>query len=167
VRALALGLLFQGFVLLSIWLLARSISLDAPFSVLAVTTPSVLILAALPISIGGFGVRESSFVVLLGRAGVSGTDATVLSLLSAAAFAVASAPGAVFVVRGARSARPAQAQDREHERREEDLHADDEDACRHERDLALAEPARALRDPARDDDHAADEPDEDQRSAEQ
>lgn len=121
--ALVLGFLFQGLVLFAVWLLARSVSLDTPFSVLAVTVPAVLILSTLPVSIGGFGVRESSFVLLLGRAGVSTTDATVLSLLSAAAFALASLPGALALLRSRGSARAPQAEDREQEGGDEDLHA--------------------------------------------
>jgi hypothetical protein len=43
-----------------------------------------------PISIGGFGVREAGFVILLGEAGISATDATLLSLLSAMVIVLAS-----------------------------------------------------------------------------
>jgi hypothetical protein len=93
-RGLDLGLVVQGLVLFAVWLCARAISVDVPFAVLAVSVPTVLILSALPLSIGGFGVREGSFVLLLGRAGVNSSDATVLSLLTAAAFALASLPSA-------------------------------------------------------------------------
>src|SRR5207237_4553324 len=96
---LAAGLVFQGLVVLALWLLARAIGLTVPFSVLAVALPPVLIAATAPISIGGFGVREGMFVLLLRHAGVGPTDATVLSLLSAAAFALASLPGALALLR--------------------------------------------------------------------
>lgn len=94
-----LGLVYQGLILLEIWLLARSIDVDVAFSVLAVTVPPVLILATIPISIGGFGVREGGFVVLLGSAGVTATDATLLSLLTAAAYALATLPGGLLLFR--------------------------------------------------------------------
>jgi glycosyltransferase 2 family protein len=152
-RGLALGLMFQGLVLLAVWLCARAISLGAPFSVLAVSVPTVLILSALPLSIGGFGVREGSFVLLLGRAGISSSDAAVLSLLTAAAFALASLPGAFGLLRP--SARPAQPQDREQEGGEEDLDAGHQTGRRHERDLALPERAGATGEPVGDDDRAA------------
>jgi hypothetical protein len=75
-----------------------------------------LIVSAAPISIGGFGVREGSYVFLLAYAHLGSTDATLFSLLSAAAFAIASLPGAAFVVgraiRAPISARPAQPEDR-------------------------------------------------------
>lgn len=98
-RTLLLGLVFQALVVLALWLLARAILLDLPFSVLAVTLPPVLIATTLPISIGGFGVREGMFVLLLREAGVGTTDATLLSLLSAAAFAIASLPGGLALLR--------------------------------------------------------------------
>ncbi len=54
----------------------------------------------MPISIGGFGVREGSYVVLLGGASISATDATLISVLSIAALFVASLPGAWLLARG-------------------------------------------------------------------
>jgi uncharacterized protein (TIRG00374 family) len=94
----ALGLVYQVLVVLALWLLARALALDLAFSVLVVSVPIVHVLTALPVSIGGLGVREGGFVILLGEAGVAPTDATLLSLLSGAAFAAASLPGAVALV---------------------------------------------------------------------
>jgi hypothetical protein len=54
----------------------------------------------IPISIGGFGVREGSYVVLLGGASIGATDATLISILSVAALFLASVPGAVMLARG-------------------------------------------------------------------
>ena len=93
-----LGLAFEGLVIGSLWLTARAIDLDVPYSVLAVTVPPVLIVSALPISIAGFGVREASFVVLLGKVGISTTDATLLSLMGGIAFAIASLPGGLLLL---------------------------------------------------------------------
>jgi uncharacterized membrane protein YbhN (UPF0104 family) len=70
-RTLLIGLAFQGLVYLAAWLVARSISLDVPFSAIGAVLAPVLILSTAPVSIGGFGVREGSFVLLLGYAGVS------------------------------------------------------------------------------------------------
>ena len=98
-RTLAIGLGFQGLVVLAAWLIARSFELDLAFSTLAVMLAPVLIVSVLPISIGGFGVREGSYVVLLSYAGISSTDAALLSLLTAAAFAIASLPGGLALVR--------------------------------------------------------------------
>jgi glycosyltransferase 2 family protein len=103
-KTLVLGVAFQVLVVLALWLLARAISLGVPFSVLAVMLPPVLIATAAPVSIGGFGVREGMFVLLLRHAGVGTTDATLLSLMSAAAFAVASLPGGLMLLRRGTSA---------------------------------------------------------------
>ena len=127
-RTSVLGLAFEALVILALWLVAKAIDLDVSYSVLAVVLPPVLIVSALPISIAGYGVREASFVVLLGHVGIGSTDATLLSLIGGVAFALASLPGgscscsAPGRARRARSAGPApQADDREQERGEEDL----------------------------------------------
>jgi hypothetical protein len=91
------GLPFQGLVLLSLWLVAQSVDVHAPFVVLAASLPPVFIISALPVSIGGFGVREVSYVVLLGHAGISSTSAATLSLLYGLSFTAATLPGAIML----------------------------------------------------------------------
>ncbi|MHB8060639.1 MAG: lysylphosphatidylglycerol synthase transmembrane domain-containing protein [Gaiellaceae bacterium] len=104
VRTLLLGLLFQGLGVLAAWLIGLSIGLSVPVSALVTTLPLVITLSLLPFSIGGLGVREGGFVVLLAQAGVSATEATVFSLLNGLAFALASLPGALVLLRGSRPA---------------------------------------------------------------
>jgi glycosyltransferase 2 family protein len=93
-----LGLAFQALIVLATWALAETLGLGLSLALLAVVIPLVLIATALPISIGGFGVREGSYVALLAGAGVSSADATLLSLLSAAAMALASLPGGLVLL---------------------------------------------------------------------
>ena len=162
-RTVALGLAFQALVALVLWLVAQSIALRVPFSVLAVTLPVVLLLSAAPVSIAGLGVREGSFVLLLGQAGVSATDATLLSLMSGATFAVASLPGGVAML-AQRSVAAAQSEDREQERREEDLDACDRRGGPQHRELLVRQRAEAARDPRADDDAAHGEAGEHQRA---
>jgi hypothetical protein len=59
----------------------------------------VLVVTALPFSLGGLGLREGSYVVLLHQAGVSTTDATLVSLLATLLFALATLPGAYALVK--------------------------------------------------------------------
>ena len=99
-RVTALGLAYQALILLSVWCAARSIELEREFTLIAVAVPQVLVLTLVPVSVAGFGVREGGFAVLLGTAGVSATDATLLSLTTVAVMAVASLPGAVAIVAG-------------------------------------------------------------------
>jgi glycosyltransferase 2 family protein len=101
-RFAVLGLVYQALVVASVWCGARTIGLHLPYALLAVAVPLVLVLTALPVSLAGFGVREGSFAVLLGTAGVAATDATLISLLSVVTLALASLPGAVAIVRGRR-----------------------------------------------------------------
>ncbi len=103
IRTAVMGIAFQGLVLLAAWLLLRAISLDLPLSALAASLAPVALVSLLPISLGGLGVREGSYVVLLGYAGVAPADATVFSLLGAAAFVAASLPGAAALVLRPRS----------------------------------------------------------------
>jgi hypothetical protein len=106
-RTAVLGLAFEALVLLALWFVAKAIDVDVSYSVLAVVVPPVLIVAALPISIAGYGVREASFVVLLGRVGIGSTDATLLSLVGGVAFALASLPGGLLLLQRA-PGRPAE-----------------------------------------------------------
>ncbi|MCD6015288.1 MAG: putative integral rane protein [Solirubrobacterales bacterium] len=100
VVVLVLGLAFQLLTVGATWALSEMLGLGLAPALIAVVVPLVLIATALPISIGGFGVREGSYVVLLADAGVSSGDATLLSLLAAAAMALASLPGGLFLLVG-------------------------------------------------------------------
>jgi uncharacterized protein (TIRG00374 family) len=95
---LVLGVAFQVLTVTASWLLAQSLGADVPFALLAVAAPMVLLATVVPISIAGFGVREGSYVLLLGAAGVSHTDATLISLLTGVSIAAASLLGAVALV---------------------------------------------------------------------
>ena len=101
-RVVAFGLVFQALMVAASWSLSEALGLGLGPGLLAVVTPLVLIATLLPISIAGFGVREGSYVALLGEVGVSAGDATLLSLLSAAALALASVPGGLAVIAGGR-----------------------------------------------------------------
>jgi glycosyltransferase 2 family protein len=105
VIVLGLGFLFQLVTLAATWALSEMLDLGLDPALIAVVVPLVLIATALPISIGGFGVREGSYVALLADVGISAGDATLLSLLSAAAMALASLPGGLVLLVGYERAR--------------------------------------------------------------
>lgn len=94
------SLAFQALIALELVFLGRAIGVDLPYSTAAVSLALVTIATLLPISIGGFGVREGTYVLLLGSAGIGATDATLISLLSVATLFLASLPGAYFLIRG-------------------------------------------------------------------
>jgi uncharacterized protein (TIRG00374 family) len=97
---LVASLAYQALVSLQLVMLARAIGVHLPFATAAVTLALVTVVTLIPISIGGFGVREGSYVVLLGGASVGATDATLISLLSVATLFMASLPGAYMLARG-------------------------------------------------------------------
>jgi glycosyltransferase 2 family protein len=86
----ALGIVYQLMGVGVLVLLADAIGFDLSLALAAVSAAIILVAMLVPISIGGFGVREAGFVVLLGEAGISATDATLLSLLSAVVILLAS-----------------------------------------------------------------------------
>ena len=96
--AFALGLVFQGLVVGGTWAITEALELDLAVALVAVAVPLVLVITLIPISLAGFGIREGGFVLVLGEAGVSATDATLVSLLSVAALALSSLPGAIAML---------------------------------------------------------------------
>lgn len=100
VTATMLGLVFQALTVLAMWMVAKAIDIEISFTLLAVVLPLVLAITLVPISIAGFGVREGGMVLLLGAAGYSATEATLLSLVGVAALVVSSLPGAVAMLLG-------------------------------------------------------------------
>ncbi len=100
-----LGTLYELLTVLSVWLLARSVQVDVSFWILAVVAPPVMLLSAVPISIGGLGVREATYVALLGQVEISATDATLVSLLAGITLLLASLPGALVLVHASNAGR--------------------------------------------------------------
>jgi glycosyltransferase 2 family protein len=93
--SLALSIAMQLLLVANVYLMARAISVDVPFTVLAVVSALVVVVTLLPISIAGVGLREGAFVVLLAPLGVKTTDATLVSVLVTTVLTVASLPCAL------------------------------------------------------------------------
>ncbi len=77
---LALGCVFQASNISANWLLARALGLDVSPLSMAWITAIFSLIQLLPVSIGGIGVREATFVSLLGVYGIAGYQAIGLSL---------------------------------------------------------------------------------------
>jgi glycosyltransferase 2 family protein len=77
--------------------LALSCGVDAPFLDLLLVAPILWILVMLPITIGGFGVQEASYVLLMSLIGIGPAVAVSMSLLEHLVSRLASLPGALFV----------------------------------------------------------------------
>lgn len=100
------SLVYQLLVALQIVALAHAIDLDMPVATAAVALAVVTVVTLVPISIGGFGIREASYVVLLGSVSIGASDAALISVLSVATLLVASLPGAYLLITGNVGATP-------------------------------------------------------------
>lgn len=78
---------------LAVFVLSKSIGFDVPFLISVVFVGIVTLVTALPISIGGWGVRETSMVALFGIVGVSNEKSLLLSVLYGVVMMLASLPG--------------------------------------------------------------------------
>lgn len=80
-------------VSLLFWLLALSLGVDISPVICITLVPVVLLVTTLPISIAGWGVRESIVVLLFGFVNVHPAQAFSISILFGLAVAVAALPG--------------------------------------------------------------------------
>jgi uncharacterized protein (TIRG00374 family) len=99
VMLVVLSLIYQALISLQLVMLARAIDVHLAFATAAVVLALVTIVTLIPVSIGGFGVREGTYVVLLSGASIAATDATLISVLSAATLFLVSLPGAYLLAR--------------------------------------------------------------------
>ena len=77
------------------YVVAIGLDITLPLSVFVATVPIALASARLPVSLGGFGVQEASFVFLAGLVGVSSTNALSIMLVSDIAMLIALLPSAL------------------------------------------------------------------------
>jgi uncharacterized membrane protein YbhN (UPF0104 family) len=101
----SLGVLLAWVV--SVWMLARALGLAVGLPVVAFAAPLVALASMLPISIGGIGVREAGYALLLGPYGVSPGEAVALGLLQYGGYLVVAAIGGALLVLERRPLRPA------------------------------------------------------------
>ncbi len=78
------------------YVLAQSFGIDLTLLQCILFIPLVVLVSILPISIGGWGVREATMVGMLGLAGVPSTAALMISIELGLINIVASAPAAVL-----------------------------------------------------------------------
>jgi uncharacterized membrane protein YbhN (UPF0104 family) len=79
--AIALSLLLQASLAGCQYLLALGLGLETSFAPFIVCVPIANVLASLPLTFNGLGVRETAYLVLLGGAGIAHPDAIALGLL--------------------------------------------------------------------------------------
>jgi glycosyltransferase 2 family protein len=105
--SLALALAFQLLRVTTVVVGAHALGVEAALTIFIAIVPITILVALLPISLGGLGAREVSYVALFGLAGVQPEAALVLALAREAMQLVTTLPGAVLY---ARSPAPQKAQ---------------------------------------------------------
>jgi len=83
--AIALSALLQLSLAACQYLLAIGLGLDTALATFVLIVPITNVIASLPVTINGLGMREAGYLVLLGMAGVSKEQAVALSILYFAA----------------------------------------------------------------------------------
>ena len=78
------------------WMLGQSIGLTMTIEQWFIVAPTVLLISMLPISIGGWGVREGAMVVALHGFGIPTEEALLPSILFGLCAVTATLPGAIF-----------------------------------------------------------------------
>ena len=85
------------------WCCIKAIAASVTFLQLLFLIPPVLLISTIPISIAGWGVRESSMIAAFAFAGLAQSDGLTLSILyGATSFVIGVAGGIVWVVSGLR-----------------------------------------------------------------
>ena len=99
VKAYALSIAIHVLAVLSVYTISRGIGQHPPLSELFVLVPLIITFMALPISISGFGLRESAFVLLFGLLGIPAEASASIAFLWYLSSAAASLPGLIVYVR--------------------------------------------------------------------
>lgn len=79
---LLLSSVFQSFDIFSCFIFGKALGIELPLPVFFGVVPLVYFATVMPISLGGLGVREGTFVFLLSKFGVGTTEVITLSFLA-------------------------------------------------------------------------------------
>jgi len=79
------------------WLIAQGVGVQLSFVHFMFFVPVIIIATFLPISIGGWGVRENTAIFFLGTVGVNAEDAFLISVLFGVIMILASLPGSMWM----------------------------------------------------------------------
>jgi uncharacterized protein (TIRG00374 family) len=98
IAAVTVAASVAGFAVFSliVFLIAHAMRLPVTFGDCLLLVPPIVLVTVLPVSIGGWGVREGAMVVAFGYLGVPAAAAFAMSVLFALTLAVANLPGAVL-----------------------------------------------------------------------
>ena len=85
---------------LAVWAIARSVDSSLPLGTALLLVPPVILIAAVPVSIAGWGVREGAMVTAFTYAGLPASDGLLVSLaFGICAFLLGAAGGVLWLAR--------------------------------------------------------------------
>jgi uncharacterized membrane protein YbhN (UPF0104 family) len=99
-RTLALSIVIHVGVGISLWLLARDFVPEAPLSAFLILAPLVTLVTTVPISLGGWGVREGAMVTALGLVNIAPSVALAVSIQFGLIMLIVGLPGGVLAFFG-------------------------------------------------------------------
>jgi uncharacterized membrane protein YbhN (UPF0104 family) len=79
--AITLSLVLQASLAVCQYLIALGLGLTAPLAAFMVCVPIANVIASLPLTLNGLGLRETAYLVLLGGIGITHPDAIAMGLL--------------------------------------------------------------------------------------
>ncbi len=95
-RLVALSLLGQIIEILLFWLLGRGVGAELAIWNYAVIVPLIFVVASLPITIGGHGVRETVAIAFFGLYGMAEDQSATIMVVFLAVLLITSLPGLYF-----------------------------------------------------------------------
>ena len=104
----ALSIFIHVMTVVSVWMIARAMHAPVDFGQVVILIPPVMLVAAVPISIGGWGVREGVMVVAFSLVGLPQVDGFAISvMLGILLFLVGAIGGVLWIVQNGLSSLPA------------------------------------------------------------
>jgi len=101
--AVAVGLAIHALAVVAASLVARAYGVEPSLGVWVSIIPLSFLASAMPVSIGGWGVREGAIILLAAPLGVPPAEALLVSLTIGVLNVVASLPGALVLLRSHRA----------------------------------------------------------------
>jgi hypothetical protein len=102
---LGLSIVVHLLTIAAVWCAARAVAAPLEFGYALVLVPPVLLVATIPISIAGWGLREGAMMAAFTYAGLDAADGLIVSVLyGAGLFAVGAAGGAIWIFSSERPA---------------------------------------------------------------
>ncbi|MFQ5587047.1 MAG: lysylphosphatidylglycerol synthase transmembrane domain-containing protein [Thermodesulfobacteriota bacterium] len=98
-KVFSLSLVIQGSIIIGYYILARAVGMDIPLHYFFFFVPIATVVAMIPLSLAGLGIREGAFVFLFAKAGGSPAEAMSISLLFFFAMLIVSLIGGVEYLR--------------------------------------------------------------------